>query len=79
MFHLETLFYVASVVAAASPLVLFLGSAASSSTNWSAVYEGRVHENLAWYLVCVVVSALALAHNYNVVATRTRRQLLISR
>lgn len=67
----------ASVVAAASPLVLFWGS--SSSTNWSAVYEGRVHENLVWYLVCVVVSALALAHNYNVVATRTRRQLLISR
>jgi hypothetical protein len=73
------MFHIASVLAAASPVVLFWGGGSATSSNWSAVYEGYVHENLVWYLVCVVVSAALLSHSYTQVATRTRKQLLLSR
>lgn len=77
---LEILFWVASVIAAVAPLVLFWGGGSlSESKYWSAIYEGRVHENVIWYLICVVISVVILVHSYNVQATRTRRTLLLSR
>jgi hypothetical protein len=75
----EMMFHVASVLAAASPVVLFWGGGSATSSRWSAVYEGYVHDNLLWYLVCVVVCSALLSHSYTQVATRTRKQLLLSR
>lgn len=74
------MFSVASIVASVSPLVIFWGGGSfANSKYWSAIIEGRVHENIIWYLVCVVVSAIVLVHTYNVQATRTRRKLLLTR
>lgn len=79
IFIIEMMFHVASVVSAVAPVVLFWGGGSATSTSWSPVYEGRVHENLVWYLVCVVVSAVLLSHSYTSLATKTRKQLLLSR
>lgn len=75
----ETVFYVASLIAATAPLILFWGGGSFKSNNWSAVYEGKVHENIIWYLVCVVLSAVLLSHSYMALASRTRKQLLLAR
>jgi len=74
------MFSVASIIASVSPLVIFWGGGSfANSKYWSAIIEGRVHENVIWYLVCVVISAVVLVHTYNVQATRTRRKLLLAR
>lgn len=74
------MFWVASVIAAVAPLVLFWGGGSlSESKYWSAIFEGRVHENVIWYLICVLISVVLLVHSYNVQATRTRRTLLLAR
>eukprot|EP01032_Pedospumella_encystans_P018344 gene18344-20887_t len=76
----KILFSVASIIASVSPLVIFWGGGSlANSKYWSAIIEGRVHENIIWYLVCVVFSAVVLVHTYNVQATRTRRKLLLTR
>ena len=73
------MFQIASVFAAGAPVVLFWGGGPNATSSWNAVYEGRVQESLVWYMVCVVVSAFVLSNSYNQLATRTRRQLLLSR
>lgn len=79
-FYAEIMFSVASIIASVSPLVIFWGGGSlANSKYWSAIIEGRIHENIIWYLVCVVVSAVVLVHTYNVQATRTRRKLLLTR
>jgi hypothetical protein len=75
----EVLFCVAGLLAAASPLALFWGGGSSTSSSWSPVYEGRVHENIIWYLVCVITAAALLSHSYMILASRTRKNLLLSR
>ena len=72
------MFHCAGAIAAVAPVVLYWGVGASSS-SWSPVYLGRVHENIVWYAVCVVVTAALLSQSYALLASRTRRQLLLSR
>lgn len=75
----ETLFYIAGVVSAVAPVILYWGGGQYTNAHWSPVYEGRVHENIVWYLVVVVVTAVLLGHTYMILASRTRKQLLLSR
>ena len=75
----EIMFHLASGLAAGAPLVLFWGGGPNATAAWHAVFEGQVRESLLFYLIFVVVSALLLSHSYIRLASKTRRQLLLSR